>query len=121
MLRSKSEVAACTQSQVYDRIRAAKNLGELLQAGDPCSCKHYIAHGKWCSCTLAALSLREKKSMATSWKPPPDETVREAMIAVFGPTKEAPVCNPVAREGLQVSDLNELGSDHRQGQRGKAT
>jgi hypothetical protein len=107
MLLSKTEVAACTQSQVYDRIRAAKNLGELLQAGDPCSCKHYIAHGKWCSCTLAALSLREKKSMATCWKPPPDETVREAMIAVFGPTKEAPVCNPVAREGLQVSDLNE--------------
>jgi hypothetical protein len=93
--------------QVYDRILAAKTIADILDAGDPCSCCHYIAHGKWCSCTLAALTVREKLPIPKCWKPPPDETVEEAMIAVFGASKEAPVYNPVATQGLKTSDLHE--------------
>jgi hypothetical protein len=83
----------------------------MLDAGDPCTCKHYIAHGKWCSCTLAALAVREDESVSKCWKPPPDETVREALIAVFGAEMEAPVYNPVAREGLTRSDLHEASEE----------
>jgi hypothetical protein len=96
--------------QVYDAILAAKNIDDILAAGDPCSCSHYIAHGKWCSCTLAALSVREKKTFARCWKPPPDETVEEAMIAVFGASKEAPVYYPVATQALTTSDLLEASA-----------
>ena len=94
--------------EVYYAILAAKDRPEVVRCGDPCLCGHWSAHGKWCSCLLAALNVHTGLPVAECYSPPPSETVKEALVAMFGPTMEMPPLEAAATATLTPDDLLEM-------------